>query len=220
MVLKQMINKIYAPFTVLVIATVSISCFPSGPEYFDELDIVYTNYDDSYDFQSKNTFTVPTRVIKIDQEYVPGDPDFEPDFVSPEYAEAILFSIRSNMANLGYTEVETEENPDLIILPAVFQTDELYFYYDWWYWNWFYPGWGPGWGWYYPGYYPPQVSRIRTGTVIMQMTDPKNQSASDKIPVVWTGVINGLLEGNEATTTSRIRTTINQAFDQSPYLGN
>jgi hypothetical protein len=52
----------------------------------------------------------------------------------------------------------------------------------------------------------------------MQMTDPENPSGSDKIPVVWTGVINGLFEGSEGTITSRIGTTINQAFDQSPYL--
>lgn len=213
-----MFKKIYAISAIAGVAMMSISCFPSGAEYVDELDVVYTNYDESYSFQGNNTFSVPEKVIKVDQEFLPGDPDFEPDFVSPEYAEAILFSIRTNMVNLGYTQVDKDANPDLIILPAVFQTDELYFYYDWWYWSWFYPGWGPGWGWYYPGYYPPQISRVRTGTVIMQMTDPKNQSALDKIPVVWAGVVNGLLEGNEATITSRISTTINQAFDQSPYL--
>jgi hypothetical protein len=213
-----MLKNINALIAIVGIAMLSISCFPEGAEYIDELDIVYTNYDDSYNFKNKSTFAVPDKVIKIDQENVPGGPGFEPEYVSPAYSAAILASIRSNMRGLGYTEVTSTADPDLIILPAVFQTDQLYFYYDWWYWSWFYPGWGTGWGWYYPGYYPPQVTRIRTGSVIMQMTDPENQNASDQIPVVWTGVVNGLLEGNVDTITSRISTTINQAFEQSPYL--
>tara|TARA_R110002020_G_scaffold215346_3_gene422529 strand:+ start:17203 stop:17625 length:423 start_codon:yes stop_codon:yes gene_type:complete len=138
--------------------------------------------------------------------------------VSPAYKTAILASIRDNMRNAGYTEVDKSANPDLIILPTVFQTDQIYFYYDWWYWNWFYPGWGPGWGWYYPGYYPPQVSRIRTGTVMMQMTDPKNVSETNQIPVSWTGVLNGLLEGDVSSINNRINTNIDQAFEQSPYI--
>jgi hypothetical protein len=213
-----MFKKVNALIAIVSIAMVSVSCFPDGAEYIDELDIVYTNYDDLYNFKNKSTFAVPDKVIKIDQENVPGEPGFEPGYVSPAYSTAILASIRSNMRGLGYTEVTSTADPDLIILPAVFQTDQLYFYYDWWYWSWFYPGWGAGWGWYYPGYYPPQVTRIRTGSVIMQMTDPKNQNASDQISVVWIGVINGLLEGNVDTITSRISTTINQAFEQSPYL--
>lgn len=196
-----------------------VSCTPDGAEYIDELDVVYTNYDVNYDFTSKNTFAVPDKIVKISNETVNGaSGDFEPDYVSPAYTTAILASIRNNMRNAGYTEVDKTANPDLIILPTVFQTDQIYFYYDWWYWNWFYPGWGPGWGWYYPGYYPPQVSRIRTGTLMMQMTDPVNASETQQIPVYWTGVVNGLLEGDVTSIGNRIDETIDQAFAQSPYL--
>ena len=195
------------------------SCTPDGAEYIDELDVVYTNQDVNYDFASQNTFAVPDKIVKISNETVNGsNSDFEPDYVSPAYKTAILASIRDNMRNAGYTEVDKSANPDLIILPTVFQTDQIYFYYDWWYWNWFYPGWGPGWGWYYPGYYPPQVSRIRTGTVMMQMTDPKNVSETNQIPVSWTGVLNGLLEGDVSSINNRINTNIDQAFEQSPYI--
>jgi hypothetical protein len=122
------------------------------------------------------------------------------------------------MLDRGYREVDKSANPDLIILPAVFQTDNLFYYYDWWYWSWYYPGWIPGWGWYYPGYYPPTVVNIRTGSLMLQMTDPNNLSATEKIPVIWSGVINGLLEGNVDQVGSRIAKTIDQAFDQSPYI--
>ncbi|SFT38945.1 protein of unknown function [Algoriphagus locisalis] len=195
------------------------ACTPDGAEYIDELDVVYTNYDVNHNFASNNTFAVPDKIVKIEGQFINGaGGDFEPEYVSPVYTTAILASIRTNMRNAGYTEVDKSANPDLIILPTVIQTDQLYFYYDWWYWSWFYPGWGPGWGWYYPGYYPPQVSSVRTGTVLLQMTDPTDISEDDKIPVIWTGVINGLLEGNTNSINERISTTIDQAFTQSPYL--
>ncbi|WP_057935752.1 DUF4136 domain-containing protein [Algoriphagus resistens] len=196
-----------------------VSCTPDGAEYIDELDVVYTNYDVNNDFASYTTFAVPDKIVKISNGTVnAANGEFEPEYLSPAYTAAILASIRSNMQDAGYTEVDKSADPDLIILPTALQTDQIFFYYDWWYWNWFYPGWGPGWGWYYPGYYPPQVSRVRTGTIMMQMTDPQNISETNQIPVVWTGVINGLLEGSENSISERINTTIDQAFEQSPYL--
>jgi len=211
-------KTIYRLFVLGLFTWTIISCVPNGAEYVDELDIVYTNHDQNYDFQSKSTFALPDKVIKIDVEDAPDDPDWEPEFVDPIYANAILETTRTNMRNLGYTEVDKSANPDLIILPSALQTDKIYFYYDWWYWQWWYPGWVPGWGWWYPGYYPPQVGRIRTGSVFLQMTDPNNQSPTDKIPVVWSGVVNGLFQGSDNSINQRITTTINQAFDQSPYL--
>lgn len=181
----------------------------------DELDVIYTNHAEQYDFASKKTFALPDKVIKITGE---DNKDEEPEFVDPIYGNTIISALRDNMTFIGYKEVDAESNPDLILLPAAFQTDQVYFYYDWYYWNWFYPGWGSGWGWYYPGYYPPQVTRIRTGTVMIQMTVPGEQDATDKIPVIWTGVVNGLLEGSTSSINARINTTIEQAFIQSPYL--
>ncbi len=194
------------------------ACQPQGPEYVDELDIVYTNYDESFGFEQTLTFAIPDSVIKIDFADVPNEPGWEPEFVDPIFANAIVETVRSNMRNYGFTEVDKSANPDLIILPSVTQTDQLFYYYDWWYWNWYYPGWGPGWGWWYPGYFPPTVVRIRTGSVFLQMTHPASQSPTDKIPVVWSGIVNGLFEGSNQSVTTRITSTINQAFEQSPYL--
>lgn len=199
----------------ILLTTVALSCVPDGADYVDELDIVYTNHDADFAYTSQNTYTIPDKVIKITGEAIEGE---EPEFVDAVYSASILSTIRSNMNALGYTEVDKSANPDLIILASAIQTDQLFYYYDWWYWNWWYPGWGSGWGWYYPGYYPPQVTRVRTGTVFLQMTQPTGISASDKIPVVWTGIVNGLLEGSKDQVATRITNTINQAFTQSPYL--
>ncbi|MBN3583090.1 DUF4136 domain-containing protein [Algoriphagus aestuarii] len=209
---------IYQLLFLVTLSFSSLSCKPDGAEYVDELDIVYTNYDAGFDFNSVGTYALPDKIVKITDQFIDGNPGDEPEYLDPVYASAILASIRGNMNAAGYTEVSKDSNPDLIILPSVTQTDQLFFYYDWWYWNWFYPGWGPGWGWWYPGYYPPQVSRVRTGTLMMQMTTLENQGDVDKIPVVWTGVVNGLLEGSATSISNRVNESINQAFDQSPYL--
>jgi len=213
-----MTKKLYQLVLVALIAYSTVSCRPDGAEYIDELDIVYTNYDASFEFTSQNTFALPDKIVKITDESVDLKPGDEPEYLDPVYAALILSSIRSNMEAIGYRYVDKSADPDLIILPSVAQTDQIYFYYDWSYWYWYYPGWSPGYGWWYPGYYPPQVSRIRTGTLMMQMTSESYQEVSDQIPVVWTGLVNGLLEGSANSINQRVNNSINQAFEQSPYL--
>ncbi|WP_373399245.1 DUF4136 domain-containing protein [Algoriphagus halophilus] len=213
--MKQKLLKITL---ILTLGVFALSCSPGGADFIDELDLVYTNYDVSYDFQSKSTYSLPDKVVLITDDFIGGEPGDEPEYLDPKYGNLILSSIRSNMNDLGYTEVNSSVNPDLIILPSVSQTDKIYYYYDWWYWSWFYPGWGPGWGWWYPGYYPPTISRYRTGTLLMQMTDPNAIDETEKVPVFWTGIFNGLIEGSENSINNRVNASINQAFDQSPYL--
>lgn len=210
--------KLHQLVLIALLSVSLFSCQPDGAEYVDELDIVYTNYDSGFDFASKGTYALPDKVVKINDQFIDLQPGEEPEYLDPINSAAILSSIRSNMDALGFREVDESVNPDLIILPSVSQTDQLFFYYDWYYWNWYYPGWGSGWGWYYPGYYPPQVTSIRTGTLMMQMTSLTGEEITDKIPVVWTGVVNGLLEGSATSINQRVNNSINQAFEQSPYL--
>ena len=40
----------------------------------------------------------------------------------------------------------------------------------------------------------------------------------DTAPVLWVAGINGLLEGSTSSIVTRITNSIDQAFDQSPYL--
>ena len=40
----------------------------------------------------------------------------------------------------------------------------------------------------------------------------------NEVPVAWLATINGLLQGSDQGTISRINTTIDQAYAQSPYL--
>jgi hypothetical protein len=36
-----------------------LGCYPQGPEYVDDLDLVYTNHNADYDFASKGTYARP-----------------------------------------------------------------------------------------------------------------------------------------------------------------
>lgn len=194
-----------------------ISCSPEGATLDEEMDVVYTNYNSGFDFGAKSTYALPDEVIYISDGGLAGDSD-GPEFLPPQLANPILATLRSNMNALGYREVDESANPDLILLPSALRTTEVYYYYDWWYWNWYYPGSGAGWGWYYPGYYPPTVTAVQTGSIFVQMTSPTDINSSDEVAVQWIAIVNGLLGGESSSAAARIDKTLNQAFDQSPYL--
>lgn len=194
-------------------------CYPEGAEYTEDLDLVYTNYSNQFDFASRKTYSIPDSVIKITGE-VFNDPDGDgkPTFLSPAYATVIVAQIKKDMAANGWTLVDKNANPDVIILTSSMTTTNIYYYYDWWYWDWWYPGWYD-WGWYYPGYYyPAYVTGYRSGSVFIQMVDSKAAKTADNVPVAWSAIINGLAEGNTTDINARIQTSIDKAFAQSPYL--
>jgi hypothetical protein len=191
-------------------------CYPSKDVYYNDLDLVGTNYDTKFNFSDVHTYALPDSIILISD----GAYDsLNPVFVKQTTANQIINQIRSNMNSYGWTEVN-KNVADVIILPAAFQTTNVSYYYSWGYWGWYYPGYYPGYGWGYPGYgygYPTSTT-YQTGTLVMSMTYPNGTEVSN-VPVVWTGVINGLLSGSSTSSVqSLITTDINQAFTQSPYL--
>lgn len=211
-----MLNLLKRSGAGLLLVAGLIACSPEGATFVEEQDVVYTNHNPGHDFTANSTYALPDQVISISNGGLPGDSD-QPDFLPPQFANPILATLRSNMNALGYREVDESANPDLILLAAALQTTEVYYYYDWWYWSWYYPGYGPDWGWYYPGYYPPTVTAVRSGSIFVQMTSPKDINSSNEMAVNWIAIVNGLLEG-EGDAAGRIDRTLNQAFSQSPYL--
>jgi hypothetical protein len=179
------------------------SCYPQGPEYYEDLDVVYTNYDDQYDFTSKGTFAIPDKIVKVTGNLIEGE---DPEFVEDKYAGPMLQKMIENMEDLGWTETDDSENADVVLLPAVWSNTTVYYWYD--YWCWYAP-WYCGWGWGYPS-----VSSYTTGTLVMTLVaDGDNYIDPAR---VWTAAANGLLSG--AVNTSRVNNAIDQAFEQSPYL--
>jgi len=204
-------TKLLALLPVLAILALLAACYPKGPEYVEEIDVVFTTYDDKYNFDAKATFAMPDQIV-VDIDIEEGDTIYE--YMKPAFATPILQAIQTNMQNRGYSRVAPSANPDLVLTPAgISSTTYFYSYwYDWWYGGY----WGWGWGWYYPPYYT--VSSYTTGSLIMVIADPKQSSNTpiNRSPALWLSVSNGLLTG--AYDVSRVTAAINQAFVQSPYL--
>ena len=201
-----------------------LSCYNSSEDIFlEDLDIVVTSYDESYDFGQARTFILPDSVVRIT-----GEGDDPSDDDGGQFDELILDRIRQNLLDLGYTEESDPENnaSDLVVVVQTLVVDNYvitdpYFFWDYWGWYPWFPGYGygPGYGWYYP--YPVVVGAYTTGTIFINMFDPLQVGTQDQqIPNVWLGALNGVLEGSTSGLQARIARGIDQAFDQSPYLEN
>lgn len=188
---------------ILSIVLVMVSCYPAGPEYYEDLDLVYTNYDDSFDFASKGIYSMPDKIVKIEGNLAEGE---APEYVKEPYNTQILNQIKQNMTAMGWTYVDDPEFADLTLFPAVWTNTTIYYWYDYWCWYYYYYC---GWGWYYP-----IVSSYTTGTLIMTLV----AYGEDYIEPTsyWTAAVNGVLSGSYDGP--RVTKSIDQAFKQSPYL--
>ena len=195
------------------------SCYPEGPEFVEDLDVVYTNYDPGFNFSEQNTFAIPDSIVLIrERNHVSNGIDNSPETVDPVYADVILEQIREQLIDYGWTEVDITENPDVTLLVSASRMTNLFYNYDWNYWDWWYPGGFNGYGMYYPGYSPGYITGYRSGSLMIQMANTSNLGVNNNVPVVWLGVINGLLEGSTKNINNRVMESIDQVFDQSPYL--
>ena len=179
-----------------------VSCYPGEIESYEETDIVFTNYTESFDFASAGTYAMPDKVVKVTGNLTEGE---EPEYVSEPYNTQILNNIQTNMTALGWSKVEDPADADLTLFPAVWTNTTVVYWYDYWCWYYYYCGWG---------YYYPYYSTYTTGTMVMTMVVSGEGYAEPSS--VWIAAINGLLSGY--SDESRINSAIDQAFEQSPYL--
>ena len=186
----------------LSIALVMSSCYPGGTEYYEDTDVVYTDYDMEFDFQSQGVYSIPDKIVKIEGDLGEGE---EPAYVKEPYNTQMLNQIKSNMTALGWTRTEDPANADLVLFPAVWTNTTVYYWYNNWCWYYYYCGWG--WGY-------PSTTSYTTGTLLMTLVaDGQDYIEPTR---VWTAAVNGLLSGSFNTT--RVNKAIDQAFTQSSYL--
>jgi hypothetical protein len=193
-----------------------IGCAPDLPEDVTTLDVVYTNFNPTFDFSQGSTFAIPDNVVITSE--TPIQPGQQPPFIDFVAGRSILGAIRSNMLARGFTQVSQFDNPDYVLLPTVPESNALLFSYNWWFWDWWYPNLGAGLGWIYPEYQPLVVSSVSTGSLLVQMVNMKNVSATGELEVDWVVIVNGALTGSQTSNTDRAVLGINQAFIQSPYI--
>jgi hypothetical protein len=192
-----------------VSALVLAGCYPAGPDFTEDLDVVYTTFDDEFDFVSRNTYSMPDQIVTDVQITNSGDTIYE--YMKPIYADPILQRIDANMTAQGWTKVDVSANPDVLLMPAGMSSTT--YFYSYWY-CWWYGGYWGGWGWYYPPYYT--VSSYTTGSLIMTIADPNIDSPINRSPTAWIAAMNGLL--TYSGDINRVLSGIDQAFEQSPYL--
>jgi hypothetical protein len=121
------------------------------------------------------------------------------------------------MDALGFTEVVDPAAADVIMAVAVSASDytSYYSYSPCYYYCWYYP-YPSGWGWYYPPYVGGYSYTV--GTIFINMIERIDPTGDeDQIPVAWVAALNGV--SDSGSNASRIQAAINQAFEQSKYLG-
>ena len=200
-----------------------VSCYPEGPDYVHEKDIALTHYDEKADFSAYKTFVIPDSVVIIQA-------DRDSSMINQEFKKNIIALVKENFEACHYrfltAEEAAHETPDFVVTISAFASPTFNFaswgdYWGWYPgWGWF--GWGSPWGGYYP-WYPwyggYTYYAYDKGTLVIDMLDPrKADEDSKRIPVMWTGVINGILAGSQAYLDERVEKNVDQCFMQSPYL--
>ena len=195
------------------LALTAIACYPDrSVDSTTEFASVTTLFDKEADFETVTRYALPDTVL-----YVPKLEDEVPAATQA----AILSSIRTNLNQLGWTEVINPRTTDVDVYVVATVTSETstYWVYWWDYWGW-YPYWPVGWtgasaSWYYPGYWYPYS--YTTGTVLIGMADARKPATDGRIPLMWSAGVNGVL-ADQGTNVSIATAAIDQAFEQSPYL--
>jgi len=191
------------------------SCYPDGGfSSLGDYDVVVSQYDPEIDFTTYQTYVMPDSVVHIIDEG-------REDEITHKFDDQILTALRDNMANIGYTEVDTTQNPNVSLLVYVNSKTRTGWSY--------YPGYGGWWGWwgYYPPYWGPGYGgwavpyEYTTGTLAWEMIDNSSFNPADSTyKAVWGAAILGFLDDTDTNIKYRLSRDIDQAFNQSPYLGS
>jgi hypothetical protein len=183
-------------------------CYPKGPEYVDDLDVTFTSYDESFNFQALKTYAIPDKIVIGFEVDKTGDTTIE--YMNAIDANKILSQVNFNMIDYGWTKVDVDQNPDMLMMLGGISTTN--YFYDYWY-NWWYDDWY-NWGWYYPPYV--SLSSYTTGSLITVFADPNKNNPLNKVDPAWISINNGILtQGNDI---NRVLNAIDQSFEQSEYL--
>jgi len=220
-------KKLHAAGFIFVLLLLFNACTPEYSATVDELDLAITTYDRDQNFSELTTFYLQDTIIYISDDEI----TIQREENSTE--ELIISQVRKNLLDLGWEEISDTSasgvQADVAILITVLQTDINYYYTYWWDWYYWYP-----WDWWYPGYpgypwypsYPSYPSYGYTvGSLIIDMLKmkdvvlpPVENNPSVRPPIVWSGIVNGILAGSEQNIQNRLNNQINQVFVQSEEL--
>lgn len=183
----------------------------------DNKYLVYTNYDTKADFKAFQTYYMPDSILIISDKK-------EATYWKDDNAQEILKAYADNMNSRGYLRVDKRNEASLGL--QVSYIESTYYFRDYgapeWWWNypgyWDAPYWGNWGGWYYPYAVTYTYS---TGAFITEMLNLQAaQGDKQKLPILWTSYMSGLLSGSNKVNTRLAVEGVGQAFNQSAYLTN
>jgi hypothetical protein len=176
----------------------------------EESRIYITDHDSTVNFSLYKTYSISDSVAVIDDNHSTRQLD--------DADAAYVASVKKYMDQLGYTQVDKNSHPDLgVDISHIINTSTgVVSYPDYWgyydsYYDPYYWGYG-GYDYYVP--YSYDVYTVREGALSIDLLDLKNAASTNKINLVWTGVIRGEGIFNASTAESQVKAL----FDQSPYL--
>lgn len=200
--------------SILAMMAIFTSCSkdPLGNLTTEESRIYITDHDSTKDFSNFHTYSISDSVAVLNN----GQPSKQQNDIDLAFINAV----KTEMQNAGYTLVSKGENPDLgINITRIYNTSTGIIsysnYYDYYgnYWDPYDYGYG-GYGYYSPYNYA--TYSVKEGALSIDMLDIKDAPATNKIEVVWTGLIRGSGIFNATTASNQV----SMLFNQSPYLKN
>jgi len=213
--MKKSIKRILYPALLLAfVGLILVSCskYPTYTVNTRDLDMVWTNYDESKNFADYKTYYVPDSII------IEEDVDADDRAALQKYYESVLVEVNKNMQALNYVRVDSADNPDIGVGISIITRTTHVISYNYWYYYPPYWGW-PGYGYYYP--WSTYMGSYEEGAVVIDMGDLKNiDHTNKKIGGMWSALVGGVLTGtSNAVIDDRLIGGIDQAYKQSPYLG-
>jgi hypothetical protein len=201
--MKKILAKILC---MALFGAILTGCYPYHTKYAEDLNVVYTSYNENFNFKAQSTYALPDSIV-TDVDIVDGNTTYT--FMDAKYATPLLQTIESNMNAMGWKKVDISQKPSVALTVGAMASTNYYYsyWYNWWYGGYYY-------GWYYPPYYT--VSSYTTGSLIITMSASSEDSPLHTGQAAWIGALNGILTGNYSIT--NISGGIDQAFKQSPYL--
>ncbi|MBR5844379.1 MAG: DUF4136 domain-containing protein [Bacteroidaceae bacterium] len=207
------------PLLLLVITMTACQKEPDWGKLSNDL-LVYTHYDEEFDFSKYNTFYIPDSVLLLD------NTKEEPVYISSDdvRARTILEVLSDEMHQRGYTQVYDRADADLGMITSYIKHTNTYVGYEypyWWYdfyYYWPFDYWDPFYFDWYPYYPYPVAYSYTTSTIAVEIIALNDADANTKVlPFVWTACLAGIESSNQLNISNAVA-GIYQAFEQSPYI--
>lgn len=211
------------PNIILFIPAVALFAFAScqkEPSSFDGDNqyLVYTAPAKDVQFSEFTTFDIADSVLVIGQTQ-------KPYYSKSANALALVKQFKDNMEKRGYVYAPSDPSATLgVQLTYVEKTERFVRYYSDPYWWLDYPGywpsshWGNWTGWYYP--YPVSYAYTSNALIIdvLDLTPVASDDDESPLTIVWSSYIGGPASSSISFDVRRMCDSIDQAFEQSPYL--